>query len=135
MKKIEINEETKQNLLEEAENAQHLAHSPYSGIKVGAALLTKGGRIFTGANIENASYGLSMCAERVALFKAVSEGEREFTAMAIYSREVLPVPCGACLQVMSEFFNGDETVLIMGNKGLLFLSFKELLPYRFKMGE
>jgi cytidine deaminase len=90
-------------LIEEAVKARERAYAPYSGFPVGAALLAVDGRVFTGSNVENASYGLTMCAERVALFKAVSEGAREFTAIAISCGEGACAPCGACRQVLSEF--------------------------------
>lgn len=92
------------NLLEEARKAKMRAYSPYSKFKVGAALLTKGGKIFTGCNIENISYGLSNCAERTAIFNAVSEGYTDFEAIAISTSSDVPVyPCGACRQVLAEF--------------------------------
>jgi cytidine deaminase len=91
-------------LMEEAEQARAHAHAPYSGFSVGAALLTRGGRIVHGCNVENASYGLSVCAERTALWKAVTEGEVEFTAIAITAGPGSGAPpCGACRQVLLEF--------------------------------
>lgn len=92
-------------LLQAAAKARLLAHAPYSTFQVGAALLTTSGRIHTGCNVENASYGLTICAERTAIFKAVSEGEREFTALAI-CLEAEGSPCGACRQVIHEFAPG-----------------------------
>ncbi|MGB9553294.1 MAG: cytidine deaminase, partial [bacterium] len=84
-------------LVKEAQNAQGRAYAPYSSFRVGAALLASSGRLYTGCNIENASYPLSICAERVAIFKAVSEGEKEFLAMALVSdSHSLSAPCGAC---------------------------------------
>ena len=107
-------------LLAIAEEARKSAYSPYSGITVGAALLTKDGRIYKGANIENASYTPTVCAERVAFFKAISEGESEFLAIAIAggeedspSKADFP-PCGVCRQVMTEFCKPDFRV-IWGN--------------------
>ena len=107
-------------LLAIAEEARKSAYSPYSGITVGAALLTKDGRIYKGANIENASYTPTVCAERVAFFKAISEGESEFLAIAIAGGEAdspskadFP-PCGVCRQVMTEFCKPDFRV-IWGN--------------------
>ena len=94
-------------LMEQARWAARNAYAPASGFRVGAVIVSSSGRMFTGANIENASYGLSVCAERVALFKAVSEGEREFTELAIVAEsdgsEQDASPCGACRQVLSEF--------------------------------
>lgn len=93
-----------QVLIQAARQARQMAYVPYSHFAVGAALLTASGRIFTGCNIENASYGLTNCAERTAIFKAVSEGETQFVTLAIVADTDGPVsPCGACRQVMNEF--------------------------------
>jgi len=98
-------------LIEKARSAARFAYAPYSKISVGAALYTKGGKIYTGANIENSSYGLTMCAERVAIYKAVAEGETRFRAMVLYSKDVdFIMPCGACLQVICEF--SPETMIL-----------------------
>ena len=94
---------TPEKLVSMALEAMQRAYAPYSGYKVGAALLCADGRVFQGCNIENASFGLTNCAERTAMFKAVSEGTREFTAIAIASRDAAPWPCGACRQVLNEF--------------------------------
>jgi len=107
------------------------AYAPYSQFKVGAAVLTKEGKIYTGCNVENASYGLCNCAERTAIFKAVSEGHSEFIAIAIVADTVKPVaPCGACRQVMAEF---DINKIIMCNlHGQQYIAtLEELLPYSF----
>jgi cytidine deaminase len=104
-------------LVQAALAAREKAYAPYSGFRVGAALLTGTGRIYDGCNIENSSYGLSCCAERVALFKAVSEGDRDFLALAVASGsgDHCP-PCGACRQVLAEF--GDQIKVYMcNNKG------------------
>jgi cytidine deaminase len=95
-----------------AAEARKKAHAPYSNFAVGAALLTKSGRVYTGCNVENASYGLSVCAERVAVFKAVSEGEREFEAIAVVTENGV-TPCGACRQVLMEF--GDDIQVIVAD--------------------
>ena len=95
-----------------AAEARKKAHAPYSNFAVGAALLAKSGRVYTGCNVENASYGLSICAERVAVFKAVSEGEREFEAIAVVSENGV-TPCGACRQVLIEF--GDDIQVIVAD--------------------
>jgi cytidine deaminase len=95
-----------------AAEARKKAHAPYSNFSVGAALLAKSGRVYTGCNVENASYGLSVCAERVAVFKAVSEGEREFEAIAVVSENGI-TPCGACRQVLIEF--GDDIQVIVAD--------------------
>jgi cytidine deaminase len=106
-------------LLDIARNAAELAYAPYSGYKVGSAVLCKDGSIYSGCNIENASYSLTICAERTAIFKAISEGNQEFEAIAIYvDSDVAFPPCGACRQVISEFApsipvvyaNREETV-------------------------
>jgi cytidine deaminase len=88
-----------------AAQARELAHAPYSHFPVGAAVLTASGRVFAGANVENASYGLSVCAERVAIWKAVAEGETEIAAIAVVTEGGVS-PCGACRQVMAEFASG-----------------------------
>jgi cytidine deaminase len=104
-------------LIEAAKQARENAHAPYSNFRVGAALRSTSGRIFAGCNVENATYGLTMCAERVALFKAVSEGERGFSAIAVVTdTEVLTPPCGACRQLIWEFC-GDIPVSMANLKG------------------
>lgn len=95
-----------------AAEARKKAHAPYSHFAVGAALLASSGRVYTGCNVENASYGLTVCAERVAVFKAVSEGEREFEAIAVVT-ENGATPCGACRQVLMEF--GDHIQVIVAD--------------------
>ena len=95
---------TPERLMAEADRARRRAYAPYSDFAVGAALLTRGGRVVHGCNVENASFGLSVCAERTALWKAVSEGEREFVAVAVAAGPgAQPSPCGACRQVLHEF--------------------------------
>ncbi len=107
-----LTDQERQFLLDLANEARRRAYVPYSNYPVGAALRTKSGRIFTGVNVENAAYPTTMCAERIAIFKAVSEGEREFDVIAV----VTPnggSPCGGCRQVMAEF--GLDTVVLIGN--------------------
>ena len=117
---------TKQELCNLAIKSMENAYAPYSGYKVGAALLTKTGKVFTGCNIENASYTPTVCAERTAIFKAVSEGERNFTMIAVaggkngYISGEFP-PCGVCRQVLSEFCDGNFTVLAVNGEN----SYKE----------
>ncbi|WP_211229981.1 cytidine deaminase [Desulfovirgula thermocuniculi] len=114
--------------------ARERAYAPYSSFKVGAALLTARGKIYTGCNVENASYGLTVCAERVALYNAVSEGEREFTALAIVSDgPSITVPCGACRQVLAEF--SRDLKILMGNSqgGYVAASLEELFPLAFTL--
>ena len=102
----------KKSLIDLANEARRRAYVPYSNYPVGAALRTKSGRIFTGVNVENAAYPQTMCAERVAIFKAVSEGETEFEVIAVVTNNG-GSPCGGCRQVMAEF--GLETVVLFGN--------------------
>jgi cytidine deaminase len=97
-----------------ARKARDQAYAPYSKFQVGAALRTASGRVYTGCTVENASYGLSMCAERTAIFKAIGEGEREFEALAVVT-ETLAAPCGACRQVLAEF--GVDTKVIIADLG------------------
>ena len=106
-----------EKLIAAARQAREFAHAPYSRFRVGAAVRTKAGRIFSGCNIENASYGLTLCAERVAIFKAVSEGEREFDSITVVAdTEKLTPPCGACRQIIWEFC-GDIPVILANLKG------------------
>ena len=124
----------KNSLIQEAIEARKQAYTPYSTFKVGAAVLTAGGRVFRGCNIENASYGLTNCAERTAIFKAVSEGEPKVEAIAIVADTEGPVsPCGACRQVIAEFSDNNTKVYLSNLKGdLLETSIAELLPGFFK---
>jgi cytidine deaminase len=104
-------------LVKAARKARTNAYSPYSGVKIGAAVITSKGKVFTGCNIENSSYGLSCCAERTAIFKAVSEGSRDIVAIAIVGKsEDFTSPCGACRQVMVEY-NPKMKVLRRGTNG------------------
>ena len=105
-------DETREQLIAAALAARRWAYAPYSNYRVGAAVLTDSGRIYDGVNVENAAYPTSMCAERVAVFKAVSEGERQFAALAVVTTNG-GTPCGACRQVLSEF--GVETVVWIAN--------------------
>ncbi|MBE6848701.1 MAG: cytidine deaminase [Ruminococcus sp.] len=120
-------------LMQAARAAREYAHCPYSGFAVGAALRTVDGRIYTGCNVENASYSLGCCAERTAIFKAVSDGQREFSAIAICgapvgeSPEAPCIPCGACLQVMAEFCGDDFPIILTDGAHRL----SEFLPKRF----
>jgi cytidine deaminase len=121
---------TEDKLIASATAARERAYAPYSGYKVGAALRGKPGRVYTGCNVENAAYGSSMCAERTAIFKAVSEGEREFEAIAVVT-ENGGSPCGACRQVMMEFAPG-MTVIIADTQGQARVTtVRDLLPDEF----
>lgn len=109
-----------EELVSLARQARENAHAPYSRFKVGAAVECADGRVFTGCNVENSSYGLSMCAERVAIFKAVSEGAREFRRIAVIADTTKPVhPCGACRQVISDMFDAEAGVVMSNLKGEL----------------
>lgn len=121
-----------QKLIEIAKEASEKAYSPYSNYKVGASLLTKSGKIYTGCNIENASFGATVCAERVAIFKAVSEGEKDFEMIAIYINDEkhIPSPCGICRQVMMEFAPNLKLILSNGYDYEIY-KLEELLPYPF----
>jgi cytidine deaminase len=101
-----------ETLIAAARGAREHAHAPYSNFRVGAAVRAKSGRVFTGCNVENATFGLTLCAERVAVFKAISEGERGFDAVAVVAdTDSLTPPCGACRQILWEFCGDAEVVL------------------------
>ena len=123
-------------VIKQAKLARGRAYSPYSRVKIGAAVLTSGGKMYTGTNIENASYGLSCCAERTAIFKAVSEGHRDIVAIAVVGKsEDFTKPCGACRQVMVEF-NPRMKVLRRGLDGFSAdADASELLPEQFNPSE
>ena len=120
-------------LIDKAIEASENSHSPYSHFKVGAALKTKTGKIYTGCNIENASFGLTICAERTAIFKAMSEGERDFTAIAVFADtgDKLLSPCGACRQIISEFCPNAEVIMCNREKDYKIMTPAELLPFSF----
>ena len=121
-------------LITAALEARKRSIATYSKFQVGAALLTNEGGIITGANVESASYGLSCCAERVALFKALTDGHHIFHALAIASPGGA-APCGACRQVISEFseYSGDETLIVFKSRsGVETMSISEILPYKFE---
>lgn len=130
---LEVNEMNKEMLLEASITAREKAYVPYSKFPVGAALLTKDGEVIQGCNIENASFGLTNCAERTAIFKAVSEGKKEFAAIAISGDTDGPVsPCGACRQVLAEFCEPNMPVYLTNLKGnVLETTVSELLPGAF----
>ena len=120
-------------LIDLAVKTSENAYVPYSHFPIGAILVTAEGKIYTGVNVENASFGLTNCGERTAIFKAVSEGERSFKELIIYGQTEKPVsPCGACRQVMAEFFEPDLPVtLVAKDKSTVVMTVKELLPYSF----
>ena len=129
---------TPEQLVEKAKEAMLLAYAPYSGYKVGAALLCADGTLYTGCNIENAAYSPTICAERTAFAKAVSEGKREFTAIAVCGGKdgviegAFP-PCGVCRQVMAEFCGKDFAVYLVTPEGFQALTLAELLPHTFTL--
>lgn len=121
-------------LIKEAKKAKEFSYSPYSGFRVGAALLTKSGKVFTGCNIENAAYSPTNCAERTAVFKAVSEGEREFEGIAVVGDgEDCLAPCGVCRQVLLEFCNPKEFYVLMAGSGETYkkMTLAQLMPESF----
>ena len=124
-----------EELIKAAMEAKEHAYVPYSHFRVGAALLTKSGKVYQGCNIENAGYSPTNCAERTAIFKAVSEGYREFQAIAIISdSEEVTSPCGVCRQVMAEFCGPGFEVTMVSCKGdYKTVTLEELLPYAFSM--
>ncbi|MFA5837553.1 MAG: cytidine deaminase [Bellilinea sp.] len=125
------NREAIEALIDDAIQARSRSYAPYSHYQVGAAVLTASGKVFTGVNVENAAYPASMCAERVAIFKAVSEGEKDFAAIAVVTSNA-GMPCGGCRQVMAEF-GLDTLVLIADDRGNIVrkLTVRELLPGAF----
>ncbi len=123
-------------LMNAAVAAREMAYAPYSGFRVGAALLGKNGKVYTGCNVENAGYTPTNCAERTALFKAVSEGEREFVSIAIVGGRYEDIadfcaPCGVCRQALAEFCDGDFRVVLGSPKRLQVFTFSQLLPFAF----
>ena len=129
---------TPEQLIELAKDAMTRSYSPYSGFKVGAALLCADGTVYQGCNIENAAYGPTNCAERTAIFKAVSEGKREFSAIAICGGKDGVIsgfcpPCGVCRQVMREFCKDDFTVYLIGDGEVKTRTLAQLLPDSFSL--
>ncbi len=121
-----------QKLIEASKRAKKYSYSPHSNFRVGAALLSKTGKIFTGCNIENSSYSLTICAERTAIFKAISEGQRKFRAIAISTdlKEIIP-PCGACRQVLMDLAPEIDVILSGSGKKQIIIKLSELLPMPF----
>ena len=134
-----MNNETVSMLVKKANEARAKSYCPYSNFAVGAALLCSDGTIFTGANIENASYTPTICAERVAFFQAVHEGHHDFTAIAIVGGskgsdiDALCTPCGVCRQVMSEFCKGDFKIILSDGKTDSVFTLDDMLPHRFSL--
>ena len=133
---IKMNNKIKEKLFHAAKKARKHAYTPYSNFRVGAALLAKTGEIYTGCNIENVSYSLTNCAERTAIFKAISEGEQNFEALLLLTdTEDLISPCGACRQVIREF--GDDITILMANLDgdIKKINISDLLPTAFNKGD
>ena len=137
--RIPLSKDEEKNLLDAAQNARENSYSPYSKFKVGAAVLTEDNHIFAGTNIENASYGLTVCAERNAIFAAVGAGKRRFRALALITQKLPGLtfnsPCGASRQVMSEFMAPDTPIYIAVLNGTKRVAYKkqlrEIMPYPF----
>ena len=128
---------TPEKLCELAKEAMTHSYSPYSGYKVGAALLCKDGTVYTGCNIENAAYTPTVCAERAAIFKAVYDGHRDFAAIAVCGGKDGVItgrfpPCGVCRQVMGEFCGDDFLIYMVGPDGYETAALAQLLPYSFR---
>lgn len=126
-----------EELIKEAICAREKSYSPYSNFKVGAALQVSDGKIYTGCNVENASYSVTVCAERVAFLKALSEGERDFKAIAIVCGEDYCYPCGVCRQFMDEFVDARKFEVIVANPRGDYMVYKliDLFPHGFKLKE
>lgn len=131
LQSIGQNRDEDQKLLDLAREAMKSAYAPYSNYQVGACILAEDGRMFTGCNVENASFGLTNCGERTAIFKAVSEGERKFKTIAIAADSMPPWPCGACRQVLSEFCPDIRVLVTWDKDQVKETTLKELLPYSF----
>jgi cytidine deaminase len=123
------------DLILKAKETLKNAYTPYSHYQVGASVLTKSGKVFTGCNIENASYGLTICAERTAIFKAVSEGEKEIIALAVInSSDDYSRPCGSCRQVMAEFMKDDAKIILANKNGdYVVKTLEQILPDAFRL--
>lgn len=128
----------KEQLINEATEAMHGAYAPYSGFFVGAALLTKNGKVYRGMNIENAAYSATVCAERTALFSAIAQGERDFSAIAIVGGEGGTIsdfcpPCGVCRQALSEFCSPETEIYLSNGKEIKVFTLGDLLPESFSL--
>jgi len=130
-----LSNDVRELLMTAARRAANCAHAPYSGVRVGAAVLTGNDRLFVGCNVENASYGLTTCAERVAIQNAVAAGEKTIAAVAVFSPDIKCItPCGACRQVMAEFSSPASPgplIIVEGKKGTETIPLGKLLPRAF----
>jgi len=133
MKQKEMTDKETKELIESARMVQKNSYAPYSNFHVGAAVRTEGGEVFVGTNVENASYGLTICAERSAIFNAVSHGHSRIKAIAVTtSNEKATPPCGACRQVIKEFSMPNTLVIVAGQQGdIQVKTIEELLPFSF----
>ncbi len=134
MENRELTTKEIQSLMEQAKKVQQKAYAPYSHFQVGSALLTESGKVYSGCNIENASYPVGLCAERTAMAKALSEGERHFVALALvggYDKNPC-LPCGMCRQFMAEFCKADFKIFVQQKNGIKTYNLAELLPYTFE---
>jgi len=123
---------TKRDLINKAKEAKEFAYVPYSGFQVGAALKTKSGKVYTGCNIENSSFGATNCAERTAIYKAISEGETDFESIAVVSSAGdITYPCGICRQVMSEFMKDADIFFEDKDGNIIDSSVHEMMPHMF----
>ncbi|NLB88139.1 MAG: cytidine deaminase [Syntrophomonadaceae bacterium] len=123
-------------LIKMAREAKSYAYTPYSKFNVGAALLTNKGNVYTGSNVENASYGLTVCAERIAVFKAVTAGEKDFDTIVITaSGKGYPYPCGACLQVLAEFSPNMKVIVVDDQGDMEEFRLKDMLPQIFLLNQ
>ena len=125
-------------LINKAKDAMKFSYSPYSGFKVGSALICKNGKVFTGVNIENASFSATNCAERTAFFKAISEGEKDFCKIAVVGGKGGKItdfcpPCGVCRQVMAQFCEKDFEILLFNGEIIKKYTLEEILPVSFEM--
>lgn len=125
------------NLMDIAKQAINYSYSPYSNFKVGSALLTKNNKVYKGCNVENGAFSPSCCAERTAFVKAISEGEKEFKAIAVYGGKDNQfdycLPCGVCRQFMNEFCDKDFKIYVTNDKEIKCYTLEELLPHSFKL--
>jgi cytidine deaminase len=131
--KCKTNENLIEKLINEAKKASSFSYSPYSKFAVGSSLLLEKGDILLGCNVENSSYGATMCSERVVIFKAISAGVSNFLCLCVYNKDILPYPCGCCLQVMSEFVNDDFPIILVSENEKKIVYFSDLLGYPFKL--
>ncbi|MCI5493570.1 MAG: cytidine deaminase [Lachnospiraceae bacterium] len=138
MEEKRLAKEVCEQLIQAAYEAKKMSYAPYSNFHVGAALLGKSGRIYPGCNIENAAYTPTNCAERTAVFRAVSDGEREFTAIAVAGDgDDYLAPCGVCRQVLQEFAEPEEFIVLMAGKGMDYraMTLAELFPASFSKAD